>query len=999
MKVKIHWLWLFILPFTVTPLFAQQKMITGTVTDSGGLPLPGVNVLLKGTTKGTQTNFDGIYSIEAEMGQILIYSYLGQKTENRVVGNTSIINLRMMEDAEALNEVVVVGYGEQSERKIIQNVSIVREKDIEDIQALSPQDLLQGQASGVQVVGASGVLGSASVIRVRGVNSLTGGANPLIVIDGVPIDDQNQTLNQGGNTGLNPLSYVNTEDIETFTVLKDAAATSLYGTRGSNGVILITTKKGIKGQKTKVTLNLSTSFNKATFLEEMMSLQQFAEFNAARIDALNGTTGTTAEDLGLTGEGFDWLGAATRQGLSTNQDVSIIGGSKNSTFALSVNHSNTEGFIIGNNLEKTGARANMSVDANDWLRAGINLATTVTLNDRISTENSTFSPITVGFLQTPSTLPTDDNGDFVNTGFIANVLAIEALDRNEVTTTKITGNAFLEANILDGLTAKVDFGVDRTQIEQSARSVEVNTPGGSASNRATFVNRHLLTGTLNYNKNFENHSLGILLGTSYEETRTHRTRAVGTGILSDELLNVTSASTFPITFSDRNQTRLYGQIFSRINYDYKGKYLVEGSFRRDGSSRFGANSKFGNFWAAAAGWIISDESFMQNSLFDNLSVRASYGTTGNDRIGFFPFLGLFTSLNYDGLSGLEPSSAQNPDIQWEETATLDFGIKSSFLNNRVSLNVNYYEKQTDNLLLNVPLPRQTGIGFLGFNPILSQNAGKIENKGFEFDLTTVNVTTPNFSWTTKINLSTIENTVLELPGANTDEEGRQFIAGSLVQRAVVGESANSFYLIRYVGVNPQTGESEWLDANDNITNNPTPDDRKIVGNAQPDFYGGITNTFKYKNLDLNIFANYSYGNDIYLSGIRFTDAPIGFNMSTRLLDYWKQPGDNAYFPRLDGTTANLFRTNSTNQLKDGSFLRLKNITLGYTLPEKVMERINFMQSIRLYATGTNLLTLKNRDLGDRDPEVTNNINPLQLGESFFVAPQTKSYLLGARITF
>ncbi len=266
-------------------------------------------------------------------------------------------------------------------------------------------------------------------------------------------------------------------------------------------------------------------------------------------------------------------------------------------------------------------------------------------------------------------------------------------------------------------------------------------------------------------------------------------------------------------------------------------------------------------------------------------------------------------------------------------------------------------------------------------------------------MTTVNFRTDNFEWTTKINLSTVENTVLSLPGANVDNEGRQFISGSSTQRAVVVESSNSFYLIRYVGVNSQTGEAEWLDANGDITNSPTPDDRKIVGDAQPDFYGGITNTFKYQAFDLNVFMNYSYGNDIYISGIRFTDAPIGFGMSTRLLNYWEQPGDNAYFPRLDGTTQGIFRTSSTNQLKDGSFLRLKNVTLGYTLPKKFLEKMKFIDGIRVYATGTNLATIKDSDLGDRDPEVTNNTNPLQLGESFFVAPQSKSYTLGVRITF
>ncbi len=994
MKTKRFYITMLLLAFFVQFSFAQQKTISGTVSDDAG-PLPGVSVIIKGTSKGTETDFDGKYTIATKVGDVLVFSFIGMGKQEKTVGIGNTINIVLVPD-NILEEVVVVGYGQQTERKIIQNVAIVKEKAIRDIQALSPQDLLQGQASGVQIVGASGVLGAASVIRVRGVNSLTGGSNPLIVIDGVPIDDQDQTTNSGGRTGLNPLSYLNTEDIATFTVLKDAAATSLYGTRGSNGVILINTKKGKLEQNTRVTIGSSISTNEATFLEDMMNLKQFADFTVTRFNIRNGTN-FTAADFGLDGEGFDWLGAVTRKGTSTNQDFSIAGGGEKSTFYFSLNHSNTDGFIIGNALEKTGVRINVTTEANDWLKAGVNLGVVTSLNNRINVENSTFAPITVGFLQTPDVLPRDANGDFVNTGFIANVIAIEALDRAEVNSTRITGNIFTEAELLKGLKVKIDIGIDRTQLEESQRSVEVNSPGGFAANFATFINRHSITGTLNYNKSIGNHNFGLLVGTSYEETRTSRTAVQGTGFLSDAQLNVTSASTFPLTSSSRTQNRLYGQVFSRINYDYKGKYLLEGSFRRDGSSRFGANNKFGNFWAVAGGWIVSDENFMKDGFFDYLSIRASYGTTGNDRIGNFPSLGLFQSNNYNGLAGLIPTSAQNNDLRWEETSTFDIGFKSAFFKNRVKFNINYYNKQTDNLLLNVPLPRQTGIGI--FNPTIALNAGEIENKGFEFDLTTINFRTDNFEWTTNINLSTIDNKVKSLPGANVDSKGREFISGSAVQRAVVGESANSFYLIRYVGVNPQTGEAEWLDANDNITNSPTPADRKIVGDAQPDFYGGITNTFKYKGFDLNVFMNYSVGNDIYISGIRFTDAPIGFGMSTRLLNYWKQPGDNVYFPRLDGTTQGIFRTRSTNQLKDGSFLRLKNVTLGYTIPKKFLEKIKFIDGVRIYATGTNIATIKNNDLGDRDPEVTDSTNPLTLGESFFVAPQSKSYLLGLRVTF
>jgi len=386
--------------------------------------------------------------------------------------------------------------------------------------------------------------------------------------------------------------------------------------------------------------------------------------------------------------------------------------------------------------------------------------------------------------------------------------------------------------------------------------------------------------------------------------------------------------------------------------------------------------------------------------FDYLSLRGSIGTVGNDRIGTFPSLGLFAAGaigDFGGESGLIPNQPENPDLKWEESETFDIGIKSTFLNGRIGLNINYFKKVTSDLLLNQVLPPQTGFA------TIQTNIGEMQNTGWEFDLNTVNVRTNDFEWNTSFNISFIENRVNKLNAdAATDSQGRRIIDGP-VQRAIEGESLNNFFLIRYVGINSQTGDAEWLDINGNVTLNPGTGDRVVVGSPLPEFSGGMTNTFKYKNFDLSALMNYSYGNDIVIDGLRFADGndAIGgiVNIRTQNLNFWKQPGDNAFLPNPTSATFNRFNQRSSQQMLDGSYLRLKNVTLGYNVPKSILDKIGVISGIRLYATATNLFTIKGDDLKGIDPEVTDDIDPLFQGETFFTAPQSKSYSIGARLTF
>ncbi|MEM0931057.1 MAG: TonB-dependent receptor [Bacteroidota bacterium] len=1006
MKVKKLFGTLFTLLFATVAL-SQEKTITGTVTDQTGFPLPGVNIIVEGTSNGTQTDFDGNYTITANEGQALLFTYLGQKTERRVIGASDVINLQMEEDAQALQEVVVIGYGNQEEKKIIQNVGIVKQEAIENLQVVSADQLLQGQSAGTQIVNASGVLGSAAVIRVRGVNSINSGSQPLIVIDGVPITDTaGNTLNRGGNTGINPLSYVNPNDIESLTVLKDAGATSIYGSRGANGVILITTKRGRKGEKTTVTFDMSTQYSQSTDVPDILTADEFRQFKS-EVASLQQGSPVTPESLGLGAigsGGTDWLGGVQRTGISQNYNLGVRGGSEKTSFFFGLDFQDSEGFLIGNDQERAGARINIDTQVNDWLKAGMNLGITNNRLNRVGIENNINAPFTAAFLQSPVVPAFDDDGNFVQSGsFIPNIFARVALNTDELKTFRVIGNAFTEISPLPGLTWRSEFGMDKLNLEEFVRQAEFNTPGGLAQQIWVSEDRWLTNQTINYNNTFnDDHTLTVLLGLNYEETLRTRSNVSSTGFLTDDLRNLGSGSTPTVLNGDRFPSRLFG-LFSRVSYDYKGKYLVEGSVRRDGSSRFGANNRFGYFWSAAAGWVLSEEAFIQDlNFFDFLSLRASIGTVGNDRLGTFPSLGLFNAGgfgDYNGESGIVPApNPENPDLKWEESETIDIGLRTSFLNGRINFNTSYFKKTTSDLLLAQALPPQTG--FTNIN----RNVGEMENSGWEFELSTVNIRTENFEWRTNFNLTTIENKVLALnEDAATDPQGRRIIDGP-IQRAIEGESLNNFFLIRYVGVNPQTGDAEWLDVNGNVTTNPSSADRVVTGSPLPDFSGGMTNTFSYKGFDLSVLMNYSYGNEVVIDGLRFADGndAIGgiVNIRRQNLNFWRQQGDNAFLPSPTSSTFNLFNQRSSQQQLDASYLRIKNVTLGYNLPQSALDKLGgVFTAVRIYATGTNLFTLKADEMDGIDPEVTDDIDPLFQGESFFTAPQAQLYSFGARLTF
>ena len=979
--------------FSVTSLMAQSRTITGVVKGSDdGLPLPGVSVKVKGGTAATQTGVNGNYSITVTDANVtLVFSYIGYSTNEVLVGNNATIDVTLAVDTKQLSEVVVVGYGTQSRALSTQAVASVDAESFKNVPIVSPQQILQGQAAGVNMVNSSGLLGSAAQITIRGGSSLNAGGQPLYVVDGVPLNTGDYTQAQGGSSGLNPLLNINANDIESMSVLKDASAVAIYGSRGANGVVLIKTKSGQYNSKGAINFDYYSGFSKPTDILKYMTGDQWRQF---RTDYL--TANNTAVPAYPT-TSFDWAEAVVRTGQVNNFNLNASGGSEKTKYFVGGTFSDESGFTLGNDLERLSGRFNFQHNVSDKVRFGVNYNLARVNSDRIGAENSTYAPLTAAYLQLPYVVPYDADGNFVNTGFVQNVIGLEKTGYNTLASTRNTGNAFAELDIIPGLKLKTDWGIDNVLFDERYREVDVFTPGGYGYVSESGDNKWLTQNTLDYTKIFgENHTVKALLGYSFETARNTNDLMEGLGFASDDLPNLGSAST-PTTSSQTAFEYALESQFARVNYAFADRYLFEGSLRRDGSSRFGQNSKYGTFYAVSGGWVLSNESFFNrdNKFAQFLKLTASYGTAGNDAIGYYNYLGTFAAgAAYADASASTPNRVSNPDLSWEETAQLDIGLTARVLN-ALDVQLNFYNKTTTGLLANVPYPYTTGFASA------SKNVGEMRNRGFEVSLGSDNIKTSNFSWTTNFNIGFNKNTVLSLP-ENRDDEGRNFLSGSTAQRAIEGESRNSFYVIRYKGINPETGDAEWLTKDGTPTTTPVAADRVLAGHADPDFVGGLTNTFRYKGFDLSAFFNFAYGHKVLIDGLRFTEnfATGSYNKSTDLLNYWKQPGDQSFAPRLNSPTRTTFHQLSTSQVQDASYARLKTVTLGYNLPAELLARSKFFRSARVYALGQNIWTIQNKDFRGPDPEVSaNGANNLVMGESFFALPQAKSITFGINVGF
>lgn len=1011
MKTNSHKLLALLLVFCSYLAFAQERTITGTIYDAGGSPLPGVSVAIKGTNLSTLSNGDGQYSIVVENGRTLVFSYIGLTSEERVVGQTNTINVTMAEATSNLDEVVVVGYGTQSKRKLTDNIAKLTSSDISEIPSPGFQNTLAGKAAGVQVVQTNGKVEGGISIRVRGVASIGAGSEPLYVLDGMPLVNRNESNN---GAAQNPLLTLSPNEIESIDILKDASATAIYGSRGANGVVLITTKRGKSGVS-NISANFSYGGSQPTNRVEFLSASEYIELMtestvnsgyladegfslADRIAYAEDTfDGLSAGADWRNGQFYntDWLDYILRNGAVMDGDLSFSGGNDKTTYFFSGAYNGTKGIIRGNDLSRLTSRVNVSHRFSDKFNAGANISFGKTDIDRIANDNAFVTPMQA-IAQSPLSPAFLPDGEPNDGTLYANFLLEDKHAFYNTVIRRVTGKAFGEYHFLPYLKFNTDFGYDlyyQTEDNYRGRLTPFMSTNGYGYASSVGTESYISSNYLTYSQSFNNqHDLEIVAGMEFNDTRRRFQSVTGTQFPSDDFQTIASAA--EITGGNGSVSQYnFLSYFVRGTYSFKDRYLLKASLRRDGSSRFGENVRYGTFSAVSAGWILSEEDFLHDSeTLSFLKIRGSWGQSGNADIGDFASLGLYQGTSYNQRSGLLPSQPANSFLTWEKVDQLDIGIDYGFLNNRISGEIDYYVKRSDGLLFDVPLP-----GTSGFSTI-TRNIGLMENSGVEFVLNTKNIAREGFTWNTSINISKNKNQVKTLPNA------ADVVTGQNILRE--GNPINAFYLIEYAGVDPDNGDALYYMNNEvdgvlnrETTNNPNAASRIVTGMPIPEWIGGLTNTMLFNGFDFSFTLQGESGASIYnMAGTYQSSNGDYYDNQTRdQMRRWRQPGDITDIPQarlLDGNGT----ANSTRYLQQADFIRLRNVNLGYTIPQHATQRLG-VSRLRVFFTAFNLLTFTNYEGFDPEARADQAASLVGRGMDFYSAPAARTYSLGVNVNF
>ena len=964
-----------------------QMQISGTVTGAAdGLSIPGVSVVVKGNeTIGTTTNIDGKYTLTVpSQAETLILSFVGMTTQEVAINGRSVIDVQMEEEVLQMDEVVVVAYGAQKKASFTGSASVMKTEKLEKKPVTSFEKALQGNISGIQVNAVSGQPGADTEIRIRGTGSINAGNEPLYIIDGVPVISGDLAQTQ---YTTNALSSFNPDDFASITVLKDAAATSIYGSRASNGVILITTKSGEKG-KTKIDFSYQSGISTRTNnIFDVMDLDEYKEYRYESL--VNGGTPTYAAQAEVDSYGninTDWIDEVMRTGKTNKYQLSARGGGEKTQFFVSGGYFDQEGIVIGSYLTRYNTRLNVDHTATDKIKFGSKITASY-IDQRNPLGSAAYAdPVTAMYFIPPSKPVYNEDGSFnqnIPSNLDYNPVAITAQDYfgNEIF--RGLGSAYAQYEIVDGLIFKTNFGMDWFYLKENDYR-NPNSPTGDRLNGLAYFSTRdkyvwTWTNTLHYQKTIaEHHNISVLLGQESQESETMSSLQGAENFPSGQVTTLANAAKETVTSTSLTAYSI-ASYFASMSYDYLGKYYLSGSFRRDGSSRFGADNKWANFWSTGFAWRISEEDFMNINVIDNLRLKGSYGTSGNSDIDNFQSRGMYEyGEDYDGQPGSAPYQLENPDLKWEKNTNWNIGFDIGVLNNRVSLTVDYYNRTTSDLLLEVPISKTTGFD------VIMQNIGEMQNKGFEFELNTVNLQ-GDFKWFTDFNISFNKNEITKL---NNDED---IIDGHYIRR--VGEPFHTFWKQEWAGVNPADGTPMWKDSDGNIVDNIGDADFQALHNAHPNFTGGFTNIFEYKGIELSIFFNFSYGNEIYNNSKRYLlhDGNQGVaNASVEILDRWQKPGDIAKVPQIIAGGNNSSNSHSSRYMEDGSYLRLKTMNLAYNIPKKYTDKIK-VDNIRLFAQGENLLTWT--EFSGLDPE-----QPID-GQAWFSYPAARTITFGIDIGF
>ena len=981
-------------------------ILRGVVLDSvSQQPVAGAQVQLVGTNRAVATDASGVYSISGvpEGSATLRVQRIGYAQTTIVVsasgGGTVTRDITLRPVITTLSQVVVVGYGSSNRAEVTGALTTVSASDIRNTPIAGVDAMLQGKASGVQVTQNAGNPGNGISVRVRGSSSLTASNQPLYVIDGAPIQSGDFSQVGFGGQDLTAVTSLNPDEIETITILKDAASAGIYGSRASNGVILITTKRGVAGGN-RISFNGYTGWQK---VEKKLPMLTGPEYVAYMAEGMT-NDGYTAAEIAATGFAVgvddqfstDWQAAVFRTAPVRDATLGFSGGTGRVRYYLSGSYFGQDGVVLASAYNRASGRANIDIDATERLALKASLSLAREINYRIVNDNTIQGIGANAIAEQPNIPIRDATGAFSTNDSnglqYTNPLAIAAFDYNPTTTQRALANVEGKYNFLNWLQFTGRVAGDQLVLHERTwcSPLTVDSCGGVAGNAASGYNsgnRFLGEGffTLTPWAGSSRGTLTATLGASTERNRTELNYVEGTGFSSPALHDVGNATTVTIYDGSRGSNNLVSY-FARANLNVADRYLASASFRTDGSSRFGPNNKYGFFPAVSLGWVITEEPMLRPlSRLGSIKIRGSYGVTGNQGIGNNTYRATFGSANYGKAGGISPTNLANPDLKWEQTKEKDIGFDWTMFDGRIGLVGDFYTKKTSNLLVSRPVT-----GTSGFTTF-TDNVGNIENKGYEFELTTENIRSSGgggLSWFTNFNISTNKNKVTTLYGGQPIYSG---IDG--VNAVTVGEPIGSFFTLRFTGVDPATGDATYFDLNGDGDINS--DDRVIVGSPQPTYWGGVTNSFTFGNLDLRAAMQFSGGNRIY-NGIRAFADDGGFfrdNKFAYVLNRWQQPGDITNQPRPSWDGNSLAYIGSSRWVEPGSYARLQEVSVGFRMPTSYA-RYAGMQNARLYVTGRNLHTWTN--FSGYNPDVNSNGSGsnTSLGTEFYSYPLARTWLVG-----
>lgn len=1004
------------------PLLAQNKEIKGIVTSAeDGEPLIGATISVKGNeAQGVVTDIEGKYILQIPNSDCtLVVAYLGMKTQELKAPSSGILNISLEAESMNLDEVVVTGYGNFSKSSFTGSANTLRADMMKNVPVITVEQKLQGMTTGVNITSSSGQPGANQSIRIRGMGSFNASQEPLFVIDGVPVTSG--SLSTGGadaaymnNSKTNIMSTLNPSDIENITVIKDAAAASLYGSRAANGVILITTKQG-KAGRTQVSLNIAGGFSDAAvdFRPTLSGDQRYellyeGLYNYALDKQMKSPSEYAGQEIGkyayVPELGYtDWRKELLRTAIHQNYEASVSGGNERTTFYASLGYNSQEGLAKNSSLDRYSARLNMSQKVGKYGEVGANVMFTQMNQEMNEERGSSINPfLDVAMLMNPSMTVRDKDGNYVGAypGTTLNPLRDILTDYNRTRMTRMFSTGYASIEPLKGLKLKETLSYDYT-IQKDSRyfnplSAAGPKSGSDAQTSKGFIEygKLISSTSLNYVHTFNyKHHLDVLAAYEIESYQTDKASGERSRLPSNSnLVEPDNASVLNSFISSTQAYRMLSYL-SRLNYDYDDRYYIAGSFRRDGSSRLSPKNRWGNFWSVSGMWHLSNESFMKpiKHILSDVKIRASYGVNGNQPGSLYGYMGLYTyGQSYMGGFGSYESSLANPNLKWEKNYNLNIGLDLAFLS-RIFLSIEYYNRDTKDLLYSLPISATTG-----FTNYLS-NVGQLNNKGVELELRTINFATPHLNWSTVLNLSHNSNKIISLNGQLEQSiEGTWFIHK-------VGLPYHTFYVKEFAGVDPQNGDALYYTNTLNkdgsyskeITNDISKAQAIPYKSVNPKISGGLTNILNYKQLDLSFTLTYSLGGysfdklGTYIENGTTNIYSSKYNLPAYAMDRWQKPGDQTDVPRFVYNQS-ASDNNSSRYIHSTDHLRLKNLTLGYTLPREWTRKV-MVNKARFYFSGSNLLTWAKWN--QYDPETPVN------GEVFCEAPPMRTFSFGVQLTF